>query len=156
MQLILTGAKEVDDVLRGLPLQMNHRVIGAANADAAKPLIAAARSLAPKDTDKLAESIAAVKMPLSLSTNLGEVQVGPRLNRGGYKGHWIEYGTRERKTKGRGTVRGYKDAGRGIVRPHPFMGPAFEMTRDEVLSRIADSIGKKLYAFMKRTIKNAG
>lgn len=153
MELILTGVKEIDQVLRELPLEMNHRVIGAANATAAKPMVDMAKRLVLKDTDRLEQSIAVVKTPISSATNLGEVQVGPRLKRGGYKGHWVEYGTRPRYTKGRGKYK--KPAYRGVMKPHPFMKPAFDATKDIVLAGIRDQIGIKLLAVMRRTIKKA-
>lgn len=156
MELILTGYKEIDQVLRGLPLQINHRIIGAANAEAAKPMVERAKALVAKDTDRLMASIAVVKQPITKSTNLGEVLVGPRLRKGGYKGHWIEYGTKPRYTKGKGKKRPVRGAYRGYLTPRPFMRPAFEQTKDLVLSRIREAIGVKLYAFMRRTIKKAG
>lgn len=154
MDLVLTGVKEIDAVLKGLPLQLNHRIVGAAITAASKPLVNRARALAPKDTDKLANSISAVKTPFGTAQSLGQNLVGPVLRKGGYKGHWIERGTKERTLKGRGKYR--KGTRRGRVTAHPFMEPAFQQTKTEVLEGVRDQIGVKLYAFMRRTIKKAG
>jgi hypothetical protein len=151
MELVLTGYKEIDQVLRGLPLQLNHKIVGAAIAESSKPLVSVARQLAPKDTDKLANSIGSVKTPIGSATNLGEVKVGPRLRKGGYTGHWNEYGTKPRYTKGKGKYR--KGAYRGKMTAKPFMLPAYMQTKDIVLAGIREQIGVKLYAFMRRTIK---
>ena len=142
MNLTVTGAKEVDDVLRGLPQQLNHRVMQAAHADASKPLIQTAKNLAPVGaTGNLRNFIRVNKPTFKRAGVVGEIFIGPR--RGKYKGHaahLIEYGKRNRGGKGR-------------TAPRPFMEPAFNMTKGRVLGGINDSIGRKLYSFMKRTIK---
>lgn len=148
MDIVVTGVKEIDAVLKGLPLQLNHRIIGAALAQAAKPLVARARELAPVRKGTLRTSIASVKVPISRASSIGQVAVGPRLRLGGYKGHWIEYGTKVRRTK--------KGANRGMVKAAPFMRPAFDQLKDTILSNFNVEVGQKLLAFMKRTIKKAG
>jgi len=148
----LTGAKEIDDVLRGLPLQVSDKVLQNSFADAAKPLVDAARSLAPEgETGNLKESIGVIKEPAKTLVNraVGQIQVGPRRT-GKYKGfagHLLEFGTTVRETK--------SGANRGNVTPDPFMEPAFNQTSLQVENRINNSIGRKLSAFMRRTIKNA-
>jgi HK97 gp10 family phage protein len=148
----LTGAKEIDNVLKGLPLQVTDKVLQNSFSDAAKPLVQAAQSLAPKGiTGNLVESIGVTKEPAKTLVNraVGQIQVGPR-RKGKYKGfagHLMEFGTGIRETK--------SGANRGNVTPRKFMEPAFNQTNGQVESRINDSIGRKLLAFMKRTIKNA-
>lgn len=149
-KITLTGVKEIDDVLRGLPLQINHRVLQAANAEAAKPLVDRAKTLSPNGkTLNLEKSIGVLKSSFSSAQTLGEIQVGPRRGGAnkGHTAHLVEYGTKPRYNKA--------GAFRGQMKAKPFMQPAFEQTKFTVLGRISDSIGKKLYAFMKRTIKNA-
>lgn len=150
-KLTLTGVKEIDGVLKGLPLQINHRVMQAAHADAAKPLVERAKTLVPNGasrTFRTEKSIGVLKSSFAAAGSLGEITVGPR--RGEYKGnaaHLIEYGTKARYTK--------KGAARGKMTAKPFMLPAWEATKDIVIGKINDAIGNKLFAFMKRTIKNA-
>jgi HK97 gp10 family phage protein len=146
VNLSVTGLKEIDDLLKGLPRQLQHRVLQAAHADAAKPLIDFAQGYSPFKTGKLERSIGAIKPPIHKATEIGIVKIGPR--RGGiykgYHGHLIEYGHRIVTKKGK-TV--------GKTRPKPFIEPAFNVTKKRVENNIADSIGKKLISFMKRTIK---
>lgn len=147
----LTGAKEIDAVLKGLPLQVTDKVLQNSFSDAAKPLVQAAQSLAPKDEGTLSESIGVTKEPAKTLVNraVGQIQVGPRRKGKykGYHGHLMEFGTTIRETK--------SGANRGNVTPHPFMEPAFNQTSGQVENRINGSIGKKLYSFMRRTIKKA-
>ncbi len=148
VKLSVTGAKEIDAVLKGMPLELNHKVLGQAHADAAKPLVDRAKLLAPEgENGLLVDSIGTEKEPLKTANQVGQVNVGPRRGRKfkGQAGHLVEYGTRARYNK--------KGAYRGIMSRRPFMKPAFEVTKKEVENRIADSIGRKLNAFMKRTLR---
>jgi hypothetical protein len=65
----------------------------------------------------------------------------------------VEYGTRPRYTKGKGRKRRYKNAYRGIMPRKPLMEPAFQATRTQVVSSINTEIGKTLYRYMKRTLR---
>lgn len=138
----VTGLKEIDKVLRGLPVQLQDRVLKTAHADAAKPLISAAKSIVHVKTGNLQKSIGVVRTSLKKTGEVGLVQVGPRRGGGnkGYHAHLIEYG----KTNRDGTR----------SRKFPFMEPAFNQTQRQVEGNIAESLGKKLNQFMKRTIKN--
>jgi HK97 gp10 family phage protein len=150
----ITGVKEIDNVLKNLPDAVSHKVLGAAHAAAAKPLIIKEQLLAPEGpTGNLVDSIGVLKTSLKKANAIGEVIAGPR--RGGrYKGyaaHLVEYGTQERELKGRGKYpRGTK---RGRMRPEPFAKPAFEQTKGEVERRIAEEVGKSLNRTMNRYIK---
>lgn len=145
----VTGFKEIDNVLKGLPKQLSHKVLQAAHMAAAKPLIEAEKLGAPEGpTGNLVDSIGAVKTSMGRAQSLGEIQVGPR--RGGrfkgHAGHLVEDGTKQRTNR--------RGANRGKMPARPFALPAFEKTKNVVLSMINTEIGRKLYAFMKRTIKN--
>jgi HK97 gp10 family phage protein len=148
VKLSLSGVKEIDRVLKGLPLEMSHKVLGQAHADAAKPLVEKAKLLAPEGpTGNLVDSIGTEKENIQRATVIGQVQAGPRRSRRhkGHAGHLVEYGTRERKNK--------SGAGRGKMSKKPFMQPAFQATKEIIEKRIAESIGRKLYSFMKRILK---
>lgn len=144
----LTGVKEIDNVLKGMPAQLNHRVLQAAHASALKVTIDQAKLLAPEGpTGNTIDSLGVIKPSFARASDLGLVEGGPR--RGKYKGntaHLSEYGTKSRATK--------KGANRGTMPKRPFMQPAWERTKDRVLSSVNNLIGAKLLAFMKRTIKN--
>jgi hypothetical protein len=145
--LSITGLQEIDAVLRGLPLLYTHKVLQAAHADAAKPMVEREHRLAPVgNTGRLADSIGIVKPSFSKSGVLGEVIVGPRRGRfGGQHAHFPEFGTKPRA---------YKGANRGVMPINKYAEPAFEQTDDTVLGRIKLSLGQKTYAFMRRIIKN--
>jgi|ERR1044071_6389933 hypothetical protein len=144
----LTGVKEIDQVLKGMPAQLNHRVLQAAHASALKQTIDQAKLLAPEGpTGDTIDSLGIIKPSFARASDLGLVEGGPR--RGKYKGnkaHLIEYGTKSRATK--------KGANRGVMPKRPFMEPAWQRTKSSVLSSVNNFIGAKLLAFMKRTIKN--
>jgi hypothetical protein len=154
VKISLSGVKEIDDVLKGLPKQLQHRVLSAAHAFAAQPLVVAARSIAPKQTSELANSIRVEKLSQKRASVIGEVNVGPSLRgkRGRIKARTVERGSvAERKIKGYGKYR--KGTTRGQYKANPYMEPAFNQTKQLVESRIAEGIGKRLLSFMKRTIK---
>lgn len=148
VKLSITGVQEIDKVLKGLPLQLSHRVLSQAHAAAAKPLIEKAKLTAPKGKKgKLVESIGSVKLPQRKATIVGEVHAGPRRGRGfkGHIGHLVEYGTKQRSNK--------RGANRGVMPKKPFMEPSFRATKERIEGLISQEIGKKLLSFMKRTLK---
>ncbi len=142
VKISVTGLKEIDDVVKGLPLQLQDRVLKTAHADAAKIGVTAAKAMAPVGvTRNLVNSIGVERVSLKRTNEVGLVQYGPR-KRGGYKGfhgHFIEFG----KTNRDGTR----------TTPEPFMEPSFNQTKAQIEGAIAVSIGKKLDGFMKRTLK---
>lgn len=146
----LTGVEEIDKVLKGMPLQLTDKVLQAAHVAALKPTVEVAKLLAPEGpTGGLIDSIGTVKAPAKQlrSRELGAVSSGPRRgNR--YKGqaaHLLEYGTVARVTR-----QGWN---RGAITKNPFMEPAWERTQERVKGSINTEIGKKLYSFMRRTLK---
>jgi hypothetical protein len=145
----VTGEKEIQEVFRGLPALFSHRILQAAHADAAKPLVYKEHFLAPVGkSGKTAESIGVTKPPLSKAALVGEVHVGPRRGKfGGNKAHFSEFGTVKRSFRG---------ANRGVMPKKPFAEPAFDQTIGEVMGRIEVAQARKTLAFIKRTIKNYG
>lgn len=141
VNLRLTGYKAIDDVIRMMPVELTHRVLQAAHADAAKPLVDRAKTFSPYKIGKLEASIGVVKSSFSRAASLGEITIGPRRGKGGNVAHILEYGAKRRN--------------RGVVKAKPFMAPAWESTKATVLQRINESLGRKVYEFMKRFIKNA-
>ena len=141
----VTGVKEIDKVLRELPKQMTHTILGAAHAAAAKPLVERAKLLAPEGTSgNLVDSIGTTKTNIKRTNKLGETRTGPRRKGGfkGFAGHLVEYGTKLRKNR--------KGARRGFMSPKPFMKPAFGMTKFQVEKDIAYQIGRSLVSTMRR------
>lgn len=144
-----TGVREIDQVLKGLPKQVNHKLVQQANTSAAKVLVNTAKLTAPEGpTGNLVDSIGVVKPHFTKANELGLIEAGPR--RGRYKGnagHLVEYGTKQRKLKSNG-------ANRGSMPAKPFMEPSWERTKETVRNSINNFLGLALWRFMKRTIKN--
>jgi threonyl-tRNA synthetase len=148
VKVSITGVQEIDRVLRGLEPQLSHQVLSSAHASAAKPLIEKEKLLAPEGpTGNLVDSIGAIKTPFKRANVIGEVTVGPRRSRRhkGHAGHLVEFGTKVRRT--------LKGANRGLMRARAFAQPAFQATQNIVVNNIATEVGRKLYSFMRRTIK---
>jgi hypothetical protein len=154
MDVRIIGQKSIDRVLKGMPKQLTHRVLQTAHAAAGKHTVNAAKLLAPEGpTGRLIDSIGVIKTPIGRANSLGEIHIGPR--RGRYKGfaaHLVEYGTVNRKLKGRGKYR--RGTKRGRMKAKPFMDPAWRRTRDKVTGSINQEVGRVLINFMRRTIKS--
>lgn len=143
LRISISGVKEIDDCLRGLPLQVQDSVLTKVHTDSAFPLVSAAHLLAPVGkTGNLAESIGVVKAGIKRGGNIGQVNIGPRRGGGfkGHHGHLIEFG----KTNRNGTK----------TSPNPFMERGWKQSKDEVEHNIAAAIGKRLFSFMKRTLRH--
>lgn len=153
--IVVTGMKELDNMLRQMTPELNNRILGAANAESAKPLIKEAKSLVPKKTGTLEKSIGAIKVSKRKATEIGMVKVGPR--RGGryrgYHGHLVEFGTGPRKPGG--WYAGFRNPRSTVMPAHPFMRPAFERTKTQIISTQKQSVAVKLNAFMKRKLGKA-
>lgn len=148
MSVTLTGFKEIDSVIKGMPLFFSHKVLQSAAASAAKPLVTKEQLLAPEGpTGNLIDSIGVVKESLAKTNELGSVIVGPR-RRGKFRAfhaHLVEYGTRKRRTR--------RGANRGVMPAKPFVRPAFEATKANIISIYSTELGASLTRFMKRTLK---
>lgn len=140
--------KEIDTVIRKLPDQVNHKLLQSAHLQALKLTVDKAKMLAPEGpTGNLVDSIGTVRPSFKRASELGLVESGPR-RKGRYKGqagHLVEYGTRPRQTK--------KGANRGAMKAKPFMEPAWESTKNDVIKSINQYLGRALVNFMKRVIR---
>ena len=101
-QINVLGINELNDFLKSIPKTVTHKILQAAHAEAARPLISAERLLAPKRDGSISASIGVIKAPFKKANSVGEIKVGPRWRKGGRKAHFIEYGTKQRQIKGRG------------------------------------------------------
>lgn len=146
-EIKLTGHKEIDAVFRGLPSVIQDKVLQDTHAASLKYTVGRAKLLAPEGpTGNLVDSLGVIRARGKRS-ELGLVFAGPRRvgrNRG-HHGHLVEYGTKARKNK--------SGANRGKMTADPFMEPAWNQSKGKVLDSIAVNLGRKLYSFMKRTIR---
>lgn len=144
----ITGKKEIDNVLREWPKQLQHSTLGTAHAAAGRFTVERAKLLAPEGpTGNLVDSIGVSKTNIKKTNKLGEVRIGPRRKGGfkGFAGHLVEYGTKLRKNR--------KGARRGFMRPKPFMKPSFGLTKFQIEKDIALQIGKVMVRTMRRYLK---
>lgn len=157
-RISVTGIVEVDNLLKSLNNQVNHRIMGAAHLESAKPLIDAAQNIVAgrektSNTGRLEQSIGGIKLSQRKTGQIGMVHIGPRRKKGlysGYHGHLVEHGHRlvSSKKSGKRVI--------GFVRPYPFMMPAFNKTKDQVGKNIIMSVQNKLMSAMRRSLKKAG
>jgi hypothetical protein len=149
VKLSVTGNVEIDNVLRGLQQVFSHKVMQAAHAEAAKPLVAKLHLLSPVGrTGKLADSQGIIKLPFTRAASLGEIHVGPRRGRfGGSHAHLIEFGT---------TKRNFNGANRGSIQKKQFVKPAFDETVPVVLESISLALAQKTAGFIRRQLKKNG
>ena len=151
IHLSLTGVREIDAYLKGLPLVFQDKIMVQAHKEAAEPLVRAAQAFVKVKTRNLERSIGAVGLgsfSMKRTDQIGVVTVGPRRKGGfkGFHGHLVEFGTKPRYTKtGKYT---------GVMPKLPFMEPAFKATAKIVEGRIADSLGRKITAFTKKILKH--
>jgi HK97 gp10 family phage protein len=148
----VSGVKEIDKVLKGLPKQLQHRVLVSAHIMAARPFVQAAKALAPEKSGRLKKNIGSSGVPQKKANVVGETLSGQKSR--GWVGRFIERGTEKRATKGKGKKKKYgPGANRGQVTAKPYLEPAFNQTKTIIINRINESVGKTLFSFMNRTIK---
>lgn len=146
----LTGDKELDKFLKGLPKELNNTLLTKTHINAAKHVVEKAKLLAPEGpTGNLVDSIGTQATGVKRQRSLGETHTGPRRGRGkgqrGFAGHLVEYGTKTRKTK--------RGANRGKMKANPFMAPAWEATKTKVEPSISAEHSKVVIKYMKKTVK---
>lgn len=140
IKISITGLKEIDNVVKGLPLLFQDRVLKNAHADAAKVGVQAAKAIVPVKKGTLKNSIGIERVSIKRTDQIGLVQYGPKRKQKGFHGHLIEYG----KTNRDGSK----------TPPNPFMETSYNQTKHQIEANIAQSLGRKVAAFMRRTIKN--
>jgi hypothetical protein len=153
-KVTIIGMKELDQVFKGLPDILSHKIIQEEYTKAARPLVQAEKLSAPEGpTGRLIDSIGILKSSMSKATEIGEIKVGPRRGRrlGGNIAHLVEYGTTNRTLKGKGKYRA--GTNRGVMPAKPFVGPSFNKTKDVVISGFNERIGKRLSVFIRSTLK---
>lgn len=141
LSMRLQGAKELDKVLTGLKATTARGITRRATARALEPVAELARSLAPRDEGKLAAHIGvsskltkrqARAMRGQTGKDVQYMYVGPQWA----SAHLVEFGTGPRFKKNGQFV--------GIMPPQPFMRPAWDAKREEVLDRLTDDIREEI------------
>lgn len=145
-----SGIKEIDQILTNIPIALSHTIVGQAAYKAAQPLVAKIKGLAPEGpTGNLVDSIGAVKMALRSARQVGEVRVGPRVNKPfrGFHGHLNERGTVKRD-------QGYPNRGRMTAKP--FVEPAWNATQGLVEGSMQADLQFVIVRTMKKYAKKGG
>lgn len=140
------GAAGLRDILDALPGKLGRQKVGEILRKAEKPLIAAAKAKAPKGNGDLIKSIGGIA---GRGGGRGEQRyVGPRRGGAnkGYAGHLVEYGTGPRKQKD-GTNTGSMPA-------QPYMRPAYEETKDQIVQIISDEVAAVIADGFKAATRN--
>lgn len=145
------GLKELDDLIREMPDQFQHRFLQQVHAEAALSLVYREHRLAPVRSGRTAESVGTIKPAFTKASIVGEVQVGPRRGRyGGNVAHLIEGGTKPR------TAYSMNAADRGVMPKRPFVQQAWDMEHANVERSITNQLSIRLERFLKQRIKNYG
>lgn len=147
--LKLTGFREMDLVLRQLPTATAKRVADRAMKKALAPVASAANGMLPKGmppviVDKRLNKSQAGKFRAEQSDEVRVMFVGSPSP----AAHLEEFGTGPRQHKsGKST---------GMMRARPFMRPAWDRTRDQVLELLGVELGREIEKAVGRLARKAG
>lgn len=148
-QISVLGIRELDDLIREMPAQFQHKFLQKVHADAAASLVYREHRLAPVRSGRTADSVGIIKPAFTKASLVGEVQVGPRRGRyGGNVAHLIEGGTKPR------TAYSMNAADRGVMPKKPFVQPAWDMEHAAVERSITNQLSIRLERYLKKMIKN--
>ena len=166
----LEGLEELDAALDALGEELKSEVLTDALRRAAQPLLDRAKQLAPRSDDPLqkrhlADSIKTsrrggkrARLLLSVS-GAASILAGPSAPHGHLVefGHAIVVGGKASARLTRRDLRAGKKAGTtiGHVPAHPFMRPAWDSTREEVVNSIKRQIGEALERRIKSLARKA-
>jgi HK97 gp10 family phage protein len=131
----VTGLSELGQQLARLRVATGRAALTRAGTEAMEPMARLARSLAPKDTEELAESIDVGTA--TAGSDPGTTAYAATLRAGGSKGEAV--------TALRGARRATKGV-RGDLYVDVFMGPEAGRSRDEVIKGFAQEFGTALMA----------
>jgi HK97 gp10 family phage protein len=147
--LKLTGFKEMDMVLRQLPNATAKRVADRAMKKALAPVASAANGMRPKGmppviVEKRLNKNQAREFRSEQTDQVRVMFVGSPSPRA----HLEEFGTGPRKHKsGKST---------GIMRARPFMRPAWDQTREQVLDLLRADLAREIEKAVGRRAKRGG
>lgn len=148
----ITGESDMADALRSLPARISKEAAFDALVIAVQPLIAAARANAPVDSGSLQQSIGLRLVRYKKGMQLFAV-VGPRrgFGKGGREpanyAHLVEFG--HRINRGKKTLR-KGGVSSGEVAPKPFLRPAWDANKQEVLDTLSREFAERLEVVVRR------
>lgn len=165
IQIKFSGFKEVDNMLKDLPKQMQRKVLLSAQREVLKPVAkdmqSKLASVAGNVTNNLRESIGIKAMRGGKEYNaasLAGVRFGNRYK--GFHGRFIEAGTKERFPRKKKMLRFRgKDGNWVFVKSaapmvaKPFMEPTISQHLPRIEQDYPDALLKSMVRFMKRRLK---
>ncbi|MFS4583752.1 hypothetical protein [Phaeobacter sp. C3_T13_0] len=141
--LNFAGVDEIDDSLAALPRAARKPVIRRALKKQLKPVAREANNLwagAGQEAFGVSEKLRQSQPKVSPSNTAVTMYVGS--TNAAPHAHLIEFGTEPRYHKSGKYV--------GAVAPDPSLGPAWDAHKDQILSGIAEEIGKEIEATLNR------
>ena len=146
--LKLTGFKEMDLVLRQLPKATAKRVADRAIKQALAPVAAAANAMLPKGMPPvIVEKRLNKNQAKQFRGTEGETVRTMFVGSPSPRAHLEEFGTGPRCHKSGKYV--------GIMRARPFMRPAWDMTKQQVLDRLRVDLAREIEKAVGRRAKAA-
>lgn len=143
IDLTLTGDKALMDALAQLPVAIGGKVMKLAVNAGKRPIVKAAKELAPVDSGNLKASIWG-RLTVYPRSETVVVTIGGKWPKGAHL-HLVELGTKPRYHKSGHYV--------GRMPPNPFVAHAFNMARHAALSKLEASIRRGITRESKRLAK---
>lgn len=132
--LKVSGFKEIDALLQAMPRHLAGQGVTAGMRKALRPVAAAARAYAAgslSERIRIAPTIKADQMAQSIINDMRNKRL-MFVGSGAPHAHLVEFGTGPRFHKSGKYV--------GIMPPDPFLRPAWDANKDQVLATLADAI----------------
>lgn len=134
----ISGFREIDALLQAMPRQLAGQGVNAGLRRALQPVAAAARAYAPGSLAgriRIAPTIKAGQMAQAIEKP-GKGRRVMFVGSGAPHAHLVEFGTGPR----------YQKSGKyvGIMPPDPFLRPAWDANKDQVLATLADAIREEI------------
>ena len=147
--LKVIGFKEMDALLQAIPRQLAGQGVASGMRRALQPVAAAARSYAPgslSERIRIAPTIKAGQQAQSLEKP-GKGKRVMYVGATAPHAHLVEFGTGPR----------YQKSGKyvGIMTPDPFLRPAWDANKDEVLANLAKAIRDEIEKALRRRTARA-
>jgi HK97 gp10 family phage protein len=145
----ISGFKEIDALLQSMPRQLAGQGVASGLRRALQPVAQTARSYAPGSLSgriRIAPTIKAGQQAQSLAKP-GKGRKVMYVGATAPQAHLVEFGTGPRYHKSGKYV--------GFMTPDPFLRPAWDMHKDEVLANLAQAIKEEIAKAINRRVKKA-
>jgi HK97 gp10 family phage protein len=157
-EIKIQGLSELQAALRTLPDKLQRKAVRSALAKAAKPIVAAARQLAPVKSGRMRRAIYSYRdraSPKTYESRLISVKRGKRYqksDRDAYYWKFVEFGRaaiESKKTLGN-EQSGFFGRRVKAVPPRPFMRPAFAQNKYKALQIVKDELAQAIATLARK------